>query len=71
MKVKNILIGGGLIAAGYCVGNVIGHIQFGKLMIDGVEEMFPGAKKNLAHKFANNIVDGIFKDKKEKDEEEA
>lgn len=69
MKIKNVLIGGGLFAAGYGVGQIVGFVRCGKYVADLIEEEFPGFKNFAAKKASDKVIDHIFKDEEEEEEE--
>lgn len=68
MEIKKVLIGGGLLVTGYCVGKAVGYVKCIRDTFDIFEKEFPGTKNYVAKKASDRVIDHIFKDKYEKEE---
>ena len=60
MNFKNIACGGGLLLIGFTAGKIVGYVKSARFTLDAFEEIVPGAKKAIAEKTAQRIIDGIF-----------
>lgn len=63
MKIKNILIGAGLLIVGYETGKVIGCIKCVNSALDVLDEAIPGSKKDIVKKASDKMIDKVFKSK--------
>ncbi len=65
MKIKNILIGAGLLIVGYETGKAVGYIKCVNSALDVFNETIPGSKKDIVKKASDRIIDKVFESKEE------